>query len=153
MESSALQFEIIFWGRKMYKHILMAVELDEKHDSTRSLPVVRQLAGEQTRVTVLHVHENEILPSYMVPYIREDSDGNIEEELTAKLEGIAEQIDNGRGVLVEGHSGRTIIEWAETHAVDCIVIASHRPGLQDYLLGSTAGRVVRHAKCSVFVHR
>ena len=34
-----------------------------------------------------------------------------------------------------------------------IVIASHDPGLADYLLGSTAGRVVRHAHCSVLVVR
>ena len=42
-------------------------------------------------------------------------------------------------------------EW-ETDT-DCVVIASHRPGLQDYLLGSTAARVVRHAACSVHVLR
>jgi len=39
------------------------------------------------------------------------------------------------------------------HAVDLIVIASHRPGLKDYFLGSTAGRVVRHSPCAVHVIR
>ena len=34
-----------------------------------------------------------------------------------------------------------------------IVIASHDPGLVDYLLGSVAARVVRHAHCSVLVTR
>ena len=34
-----------------------------------------------------------------------------------------------------------------------IVIASHDPGLADYLLGSVAARVVRHAHCSVLVTR
>jgi universal stress protein F len=33
------------------------------------------------------------------------------------------------------------------------VIASHRPGIQDYFLGSTASRVVRHANCTVHVMR
>ena len=37
--------------------------------------------------------------------------------------------------------------------VDLIIVASHRPGLQDYFLGSTAAKVVRHAKCSVLVIR
>ena len=32
-------------------------------------------------------------------------------------------------------------------------IASHQPGLQDYFLGSTAAKVVRHATCSVLVMR
>ena len=42
---------------------------------------------------------------------------------------------------------------AEDDKVDLIIIASHKPGLQDYFLGSTAARVVRHASCSVLVVR
>jgi nucleotide-binding universal stress UspA family protein len=36
---------------------------------------------------------------------------------------------------------------------DLIVLAAHRPELKDYLLGPNASRVVRHAKCSVYVIR
>jgi universal stress protein F len=74
-------------------------------------------------------------------------------EFQDRLDELASRFATGKGVLVWGHSGRTILDWAEANAVDCIVIASHRPGLQDYLLGSTAGRVVRHARCSVHVVR
>jgi len=42
---------------------------------------------------------------------------------------------------------------AKEKDVDLIIIASHRPGLQDYFLGSTAAKVVRHATCSVLVVR
>jgi nucleotide-binding universal stress UspA family protein len=42
---------------------------------------------------------------------------------------------------------------AEEKGADLIIIASHRPGLKDYFLGSTAAKVVRHAKCSVLVIR
>jgi nucleotide-binding universal stress UspA family protein len=52
-----------------------------------------------------------------------------------------------------GHSYKTILEVAEEKQVDLIIIASHRPGLQDYFLGSTAAKVVRHARCSVLVMR
>ncbi len=55
--------------------------------------------------------------------------------------------------IIEGHSARTIIDYADTNKVDCIVIGSHRPDLRDYFLGSTASRVVRHAKCAVHVYR
>jgi nucleotide-binding universal stress UspA family protein len=58
-----------------------------------------------------------------------------------------------RTVAVTGHSARSILDYAEAHDVDCIVIASHRPGLQDFFLGSTAARVVRHATCAVHVVR
>ncbi len=34
-----------------------------------------------------------------------------------------------------------------------IIIASHRPDITTYLLGSNAAAVVRHAECSVLVWR
>ena len=37
--------------------------------------------------------------------------------------------------------------------IECIVMGSHKPGFSDYLLGSTAARVVRHAPCAVHVYR
>ncbi|WP_170501927.1 universal stress protein, partial [Ruegeria atlantica] len=37
--------------------------------------------------------------------------------------------------------------------IDCIVLASHKPGMKDFFLGSTAALVVRHARCSVHVLR
>jgi nucleotide-binding universal stress UspA family protein len=42
---------------------------------------------------------------------------------------------------------------AEKIGADLIVIGSHKPDVTDYLLGSTAARVVRHANCSVYVVR
>ncbi len=77
----------------------------------------------------------------------------MKEAIRDRLTELSDRFENGSGVLVEGHSGTTILEWAEANGVDCIVVASHRPGLTDYLLGSTAGRVVRHAACSVHVVR
>jgi nucleotide-binding universal stress UspA family protein len=39
--------------------------------------------------------------------------------------------------------------FAEKAGADLIVVGSHRPAMEDYLLGSNASRVVRHARCSV----
>lgn len=50
-------------------------------------------------------------------------------------------------------AGRVITEYANKSDIDCVVIGSHKPGLRDYFLGSTAARVVRHAKCAVHVLR
>lgn len=135
----------------MYKHILVTVGFDTEHDAEQSLRVAKVLADENTRTTVLHVKE--AIPGYVVTYMPEDYDIGVRKELMAKLKGLASQLNNGVGVLVDGHSGRTIVDWAEVNDVDCIIIASHRPGLQDYLLGSTAARVVRHAQCAVHVIR
>ena len=56
-------------------------------------------------------------------------------------------------VVREGHPSTKILEFANETSADIIVIASHDPGLVDYLLGSVAARVVRHAHCSVLVTR
>ena len=42
---------------------------------------------------------------------------------------------------------------AKQISCDLIVMASHRPGAKDFLLGPNAARVVRHANCSVTVVR
>ncbi len=70
-----------------------------------------------------------------------------------ELNILAAKLPNAKGVVVEGHSGRTILDWAETNKPDLIIMASHRPGMQDLLLGSTATHVVRHASCAVHVVR
>ena len=46
-----------------------------------------------------------------------------------------------------------ILGVAEKAEVDLVVIGSHRPAMKDYLLGTNAARVVRHARCSVLVAR
>jgi len=46
-----------------------------------------------------------------------------------------------------------ILDAAQGVECSLIVMASHRPEFQDYLLGPNAARVVRHAKCSVMVVR
>jgi nucleotide-binding universal stress UspA family protein len=71
-----------------------------------------------------------------------------------KLEKVAAEISGKTVVeMADGHAASAILDIAEEKKADAIVIASHKPGWQDYLIGSTAARVVRHAKCSVLVVR
>jgi len=50
----------------------------------------------------------------------------------------------------EGSPAETILEYAEEEAVDLIAMGTHgRTGLERYLLGSTTGRVLRHADVPV----
>lgn len=135
----------------MYQHILVAVAFDTDDAPERSLQATKLLLSPTGKVTVLHVKE--MIPSYALSYIPEDYDATLRVAIRERLEGVAARFENGVGVLIDGHSGQTILEYAEANQVDCIVMMSHRPGLQDYFLGSTAGRVVRHAQCSVHVIR
>jgi nucleotide-binding universal stress UspA family protein len=46
-----------------------------------------------------------------------------------------------------------ILEEAKSAQIELIVMSSHRPDMRDYLVGSNAGRSVRHVTCSVLVVR
>ncbi len=135
----------------MYRNILVPVAFDKEHEPKEALAAARILAAADAKVTVLHVMEES--PPYALSFIPEDYMHDLKRAIAAEMERLASGFENGRAVLVEGHSGRTILHWAEENEVDCIVIASRRPGIQDRVLGSTASWVVGRAHCSVHVVR
>ncbi|SHJ32196.1 Nucleotide-binding universal stress protein, UspA family [Shimia gijangensis] len=135
----------------MYKHILLPVSFEDHRNTAAAVSIARKLKGDGGKVTMLHVMEQ--IPSYVVNYVPEGFHEKAKEAIVQSLADLAGDMENVEGVVVDGHSGRTILDWAASNQVDLIVIASHRPGMADYLLGSTAAQVVRHAKCAVHVVR
>jgi nucleotide-binding universal stress UspA family protein len=134
----------------MYRNILVPVALDHERDISAALGVARKLSAPGGTVTALTVVE--AMPAYVLAQMPE---GQSERNLAVAAEQLGSLIGTGevRCVAVAGHPARSILDHAAAQDVDCIVIASHRPGLQDYFLGSTAARVVRHAPCAVHVVR
>ena len=134
----------------MYSKILVPMALD--HDiSPLTLAIAGALCGSQGEIIALHVHE---APQGSVSAYLDDE--TVKAGLDTAKAMLAEKtvaFSNVTPVLVTGHSSRSIIDYANSNGVDCIVIGSHKPGLRDYFLGSTAARVVRHAGCAVHVHR
>lgn len=135
----------------MYKKILVPVALDHNSHLDEALQLAGRLRDPDGHVTLLHVLE--AIPAYVASQIPEDVRHHTVDNAHKTLEKLAGNRAGAQVAVVTGHSGRTIIDYAEQHGIDCIVIASHRPGLQDYFLGSTAAHVVRHAPCSVHVLR
>lgn len=135
----------------MYTSILVPILFDDSHDSDASFRAALALADEGASFTVLHVMES--IPTYVANEISSDILANSRQEMQDALAKAAEALPGAKTELVSGHAGRTILDYADQHGIDCIVIASHLPGLSNLLLGSTADRVVRHAKCSVHVIR
>lgn len=135
----------------MYDNILVPVSFEENRDSHGALEIAKAIRAEGGKLTLLHVME--AVPGYALTYVpegfHEDMRKSVEEELGKMIEGV----ENAEVQVVDGHSGRTICDYAADNDKDCIVIASHRPGMQNLLLGSTATQVVRHAKCAVHVLR
>lgn len=135
----------------MYKNILVPVALDHGPHTGEALSIAAQLLSDGGRITALNVLE--AVPSYVTQYLPEGQEQKTRDAALTALKAELGGVANVTPVVVTGHAGRTIVEFAQEHGIDCIVIASHRPGLQDYFLGSTAARVVRHAPCAVHVVR
>ncbi len=134
----------------MYAKILVPMALD--HDiSPQTLAIANALRSATGEIIALHVHEE---PQGSVSsYLDKETVQAGRDAARAMLEQKTAKLDNVTPVLISGHSSRTIIDYADSNGIDCIVIGSHKPGLRDYFLGSTAARVVRHAGCAVHVHR
>lgn len=83
-------------------------------------------------------------------------EADIEKVVRKKLEWLAGEV-RGPDVetvchIVSGYAVQEIIEFATSYASDLIVIASHGlTGLEHFLMGSVAERVVRMAPCPVFI--
>lgn len=136
----------------MYRKILVPVLLDHEPNITAALAAARVLLDKDGEITLLHVMEE--VPGFIAAQIPSGTIEANRKEATAALAGLARAAGgNVRSAVVSGHASRSILDFAEDNGTDCIVITSHRPGLQDYLLGSTAARVVRHARCAVHVIR
>lgn len=108
---------------------------------------------------VLHIVT--VLPDYGLPMVSDQFDRSREaraHEATrvALANWVADHVPAGieaRTQVLTGTVYDQIIRAANRIGVDLIVIGAHRPEISDYLLGSNAARVVRHAKQSVYVVR
>ncbi|SMX23370.1 universal stress protein [Boseongicola aestuarii] len=135
----------------MYKNILVPVLFDEKHNNQMSFQVARALADDNAKFTVAHVVE--AIPNFVRMEMPTDLLEKKHDELKRLLADAAKALPGAVPELISGHAGKAILNYADENEIDCIVLASHRPGFEDLLIGSTASRVVRHAKCAVHVVR
>ena len=135
----------------MYDHVLVPIAIDHGEGTQQALKIAAQLASPGGKITALTVVEP--VPGFIANELPE---GQVEKTMTEMLDALKREIGGAEAAephVVHGHPGRTIVDYAVDNGADCIVIASHKPGLSDYFLGSTAARVVRHAPCAVHVVR
>lgn len=134
----------------MYSKILVPMALDHGI-AEDTVAVARALLTEGGTITALHVHEapNSTATAFIDAAVLREAARRVQERLAeraAALGGLPHE-------MLTGHAARSIAEYAAKHGVDCIVMGSHKPGFSDYLLGTTAARVARHARCSVHIVR
>ena len=136
----------------MYKTIVVPIDLAHADRASLMIEAAKKLADDNCRMIFTNVIEE--MPAHIVAelpdqYVRKSvAVATREMEQIARSAGLEAEVD-----IRVGHPAKAILAVADAHDAEAIVLASHRPDIHDYLLGSTAGRVVRHAKCTVVVIR
>lgn len=138
----------------MYDSIVVAVALFSNGATSRKLiEKANALINPSGTITLVHVLDE--IPAFLAASVEQEQLLDHRKAIRAQLTSLAATAVAGR-VDIDLRGGKPadeIIACAEETKADLIMIASHKPGLSDYFIGSTASRVVRHAQTSVLVSR
>lgn len=136
----------------MYKTILIPVDMSNVAEVNTIIDSASVHGDSSSKIILLNVVEE--IPNWAAVELPSGILDKSVQSSWKELQALAGSADTEIEVEVRiGHPYKTILEVAEEKSADLIIVASHQPGLQDYFLGSTAAKVVRHAKCSVLVVR
>lgn len=139
----------------MYRTILVAIDLDEPSSWKKSLPTAVALARSFDASLALVT----VVPDWNLILEAQHSPIAYNEFLEAartRIVQLADTVMAPAPITCHVESGSIyggILAAADRVGADLVVLSSHRPEMKDYLLGANASRVVRHARCSVFVVR
>ena len=136
----------------MFKTILLPVDVAHLDEGHKTLEFALAIMSPDTAIILLYIMED--IPNWtdldLPANFKEDSMQTAREA----LETIAVTTDKEIQVEVRtGHAYSTILKQAEALNADLIILASHKPGLKEYFIGSNTTKVVSHANCSVVVVR
>jgi len=139
----------------MYKDILLAVDLSDENSWSKALPT----AVEYCKAFGSRLHVITVVPEFgMVrQYFPNDYGQKLKDSVSKELHAFTKRhVPEDcpvQHIVAHGTIYEEILKAAGTVGADLIVVSSHRPELEDFLLGTNAARVVRHAKTSVLVVR
>ena len=144
----------------MSKNILVPIDISEIELTQQVIPHVETYARQDDAP----IHFLAVIPdytyfaSYRLGYASVPPDAK--EREVAAMEALSEIVakfslpeDRIEKYVLCGPPKDHILQLADDIHADVIILASHRPSISTYLLGSNAAVVVRHAKCSVLVVR
>jgi nucleotide-binding universal stress UspA family protein len=140
----------------MFKRILTPIDLAEVELAEPAIAQAVELAEASGGVVRL-INVQPLLPATFMDYVPADFDAAQEERAAKALDEIAAGVnlpaERLSHVVKVGGAYHEILTEAVSWAADLIVMGSHRPAMSDYLLGSNAKTIVRHATCSVLIVR
>ncbi|WP_435359163.1 universal stress protein [Haloarchaeobius sp. DFWS5] len=143
----------------MADHVLVAYDDSPQADHALEL-ALREFgdAGRLTVLTIIDPAEAGYKRTLSLPNYPEEWYERAQEEATVRLDDAKARAAT-EGITVEsevvvGRPARQVVEYADEHDCDHIVMGSHgRSGVSRILLGSVAETVIRQADCPVTVVR
>jgi nucleotide-binding universal stress UspA family protein len=141
----------------MYKNILVAIDQNDETSCRRPLLAAVELARKfraQLHVLTVLREVEAILQAKTSPLAYDLVAADLDNQLAPLIRQVNAPDLKPKLLGVHGASiYAEILEVAEEAQADLIVVGSHQPAMKDYLLGTNASRVMRHARCSVLVAR
>ncbi len=139
----------------MFKNILVPIDIAHIKKSEAMIEQAKALRdANQSEITLLNVLMD--IPPYIALEVPAGTQEKNMADAKAELERLAKKHELPASTKIKirvGNAANEILEMSEKTGTDLIMIASHQPEFADYLLGSVAAKVVRHARCSVMVLR
>jgi nucleotide-binding universal stress UspA family protein len=140
----------------MFKNILVAV--DPEHDT--HIDDLLRVASDIANAYGAGVHLLNVIgaaPAVVSQFLPENYESMASEKIEKDLAALAAKVDLAEGAATSsvrfGGIYQEILAHADKIGADLIIVVSHKPDVGDYLLGTTASRIVRHASCSTLVVR
>lgn len=135
----------------MYNTIIVPTDFSDDEATIDALKDAETLSS-NNKIILLNILED--IPAYALRGVPTDEKENLVPKTRDALKELVylSQV-NAETEVRNGKPYHQIIAAVKEYEADLVIINSHKPGLKDYLLGSTAGKVVRHAPCSVLVVR
>jgi nucleotide-binding universal stress UspA family protein len=143
----------------MVQKIVVPLDLDEESSCRKTLPTAVDYArhsGAQLHVLTV-VPDEHFKMTIVAQLISEDYEQRIVDDARERLSTFLKQ-HGPADVPVEqsvrrGSIYKEILRYARDTEADLVIMAAHRPEMSDFLLGSNAAQIVRHADCSVWIVR
>jgi nucleotide-binding universal stress UspA family protein len=152
-------------AHRLYEHIL--IPLDGSAASEEVVPAAVSLAKcGGARISLLHVVQlvplvaaHAVTPfAYTSPVFNDVAIAEMKAGAQQQLDAVAARVrDEGTEVdvhlVVEMSAPQTILEFARSHAVDAIAMATHGRGASRLLVGSVADKVLRGSDLPLLAYR
>ncbi|MEK8091593.1 universal stress protein [Methylocystis sp. IM3] len=140
----------------MFSKILVPLDLSEPQMSNYAVRYAEALA-KAFDADIRLVNVQSLVPLPFLDYVPEDFDESVRRGLEDELASIAADIDRAperiSTSLLFGPVYQKVLSEAESWGSDVVLLCSHRPEMERFLIGSNASAIVRHANCSVIVLR